>query len=736
MKYYNSFLLPALLSMSIGIVYGQYRDQSHSVLPENAVAVDKPGYYGSPGTHYMLTQDISSDRSAIFLGKDVILDLNGYTITYAEGDYEHIPNYSFEEGLKGWDTSLAPGAKIENARQVHEFIGDSILRLQKGDVIRSDYINLPVANRSYYAMCGVTGRFYREMKDYNNKNMRVSVFVEDEAGNEVRCLTNYGDTTMLSCPVENRTVRLGGGFVVAHINNLPAGKYRIKIRADNDCLVDHIDLRPAMDVGVGIVEKTHPKGHTDHLFERNHSAFFDYTADAIKGKPVEGIPIVKGKGTVTIKNGTIKNGTRGVLSWGVQSTANNTHLILDNVKFESSGINTTAVDVPQAVITNCLIDIDNPFLINRHGSEFYAVDLRGEQASEVSNTEIYGGQGCLVFKGKFSKIHNNLFVNRQMVTNHYSIMAMGDSSLIFNNTIKPETGSGIEVYVRRGMEIFDNEIWTEPSPPTCEYGHEEFSTAAIRLADYNAKPGSLTRGCFGNKVYNNKIYVTGRDYPEYPDYIPMAWAVFYSASGGDNYIFGNDIYVEDKTIGEKNETAAFYIGGGTIGGHFYNNRITTNVPAAWVASRYGSARETKIYNNRIIRSNATNDAFKPFRVGWSESSIATDIEFRSNTFINTKMGYELTDSNHSYSVYWTLKLLLVDKKGNSVEDQEVKIFDAGDNEVRVLRSDDQGMMIVELPAYRMEGQQKTLWTPYSVIVGKKSEIIALNQNTELTMVLR
>ena len=52
--------------------------------------------------------------------------------------------------------------------------------------------------------------------------------------------------------------------------------------------------------------------------------------------------------------------------------------------------------------------------------------------------EFFGGQGCLVFKGKKSSIHNNYFVNRQMVTNHYSIMAMGDSSSIFSNRIEPK----------------------------------------------------------------------------------------------------------------------------------------------------------------------------------------------------------------------------------------------------------------------------------------------------------
>src|SRR3989337_3707258 len=104
--------------------------------------------------------------------------------------------------------------------------------------------------------------------DCDLKNeMEVSVYVEDEEGKNVVCKTRYGDTTMVSCPVEKRSPRLGGGFIYAHLNNLPAGKYRIRIKADTDCLVDEIDIRPAMDVGIGIVEKTHPMGHYDHLYK-------------------------------------------------------------------------------------------------------------------------------------------------------------------------------------------------------------------------------------------------------------------------------------------------------------------------------------------------------------------------------------------------------------------------------------------------------------------------------------
>lgn len=59
----------------------------------------------------------------------------------------------------------------------------------------------------------------------------------------------------------------------AHLNNLPAGKYRVRIKADTDCLVDEIDIRPAMDVGIGIVENTYPIGHYDHLYNHVYSAF-------------------------------------------------------------------------------------------------------------------------------------------------------------------------------------------------------------------------------------------------------------------------------------------------------------------------------------------------------------------------------------------------------------------------------------------------------------------------------
>lgn len=717
----------------------QYKETTHRQLSPGEVAISGPGNYGEPGRTYVLIKNITSPASTIFLGKDVTLDLNGYTIRYADGKYNHIVNSGFEEGLKGWDISKAPGAKVVNTEEVHVFVGKKLMSLEAGDEITSQFVYLPQADRSYIAMCGITGRNSFELGRNGVTEMVVSVFVEDENGKEVKCITKYMDTTMVSCPVEKRSPQLGGGFVFAHLNNLPAGNYRIRVRADSDCLVDEIDIRPAMDVGVGIVEKTYARGHYDHLFKAEFAAFFDYTEDAVASTTKAGIPVVKGRGTVTIRNGIIENGVDGAISWGIQSTAPAVKVILENVKFKTSGINTIAVDVPQASIVNSRFEVRSPFIINRHFSNFYAVDLRGEEASEVSFSEFFGGQGCLVFKGKKSSIHNNYFVNRQMVTNHYSIMAMGDSSIIFSNRIEPEVGSGIEIYRHRDIDIFDNVIKIKSSPPTCEYGHEDYSTNAIRMADYQEKPGGAN-ACSGNRIYNNKIFITVKNQPKPDDFIPMSFGVYSSASGGENYIFGNDIDVNHLDPSSKARAAAFYICGGTngFGGSFFKNRITTNVPAAWLATPYGGTANTKIYNNTIIKAPNALPDFKPFRMGWAgrDDTWAKDVEFNSNDIRGAEFGLHATDQDHSYSVKWTLQLKVADQKGNPIKNADITILDKNQSKILQKKTDELGNIKTELLEYSVKGKEKTYSSPYTIVVGDAKKEVVLNKNSHITLVTK
>jgi hypothetical protein len=384
--------------------------------------------------------------------------------------------------------------------------------------------------------------------------------------------------------------------------------------------------------------------------------------------------------------------------------------------------------------------VRSPFIINRHFSNFYAVDLRGEDdASEVSFSEFFGGQGCLVFKGKKSSIHNNYFVNRQMVTNHYSIMAMGDSSRIFANKIEPEVGSGIEIYRHRDIDIFENLIKIKSSPPTCEYGHEEYSTNAIRIADYQEKPGGIN-ACSGNRIYNNKISITVKNQPKPDNYIPMSFGVYSSASGGENYIFGNDIVVNHLDPSSKARAAAFYVCGGTVGfgGSFFHNRITTNVPAAWLATPYGGTSNTKINENTITRSANAPPDFKPFRMGWAERDdcFAKDVQFNSNDIRGAVFGLQATDQDHSYSVNWTLKLKVADQKGNPVRNADITILDRNQLKILQKKTDEQGNMKTELLEYFVKGKEKTYSSPYTVLVGDAKKQVVLNRNSNITMVTK
>ena len=718
--------------------FAQYQPVEHRKISENEIAVKEAGVLDKSSATYVLTNDISSKKSALFLGKNVTLDLNGYTIKFADADYKHIQNPGFENGLTGWDISRAPGAKVLNTKDVHVFLGEKLMRLKAGDEITSSYVYLPEGNRSYYAMCGITGHYWHDMEKYPDDEMRISIYVEDEQGNEVTCDTEYGDGTKQSCPAENKRPRLGGGFIFAHLTGLPAGEYRIRVKAETDCLIDEIDIRPAMDVGIGIIERTVPLASYDHVIAETYPptipSFYDYTENMETGKPLPSLPQIEGAGTITIKNGTIESGTEAVQSWGIQSSAPDVKVVLENVKIITKGISSGTADLPYASISNCRFEADVPFLIQRHVG-LCSVIIRGDNPTEIKNSEFIGGQGNLSVKGQNSLVHDNLFVNFQTVTNHYSIMGTGEGSKIYNNRFEPKQGSGI--YVSRNTEVFGNIFKIETSPPTCEYGQEEYSTAAIRLGDYHAVPGS-PRASVGNRIHDNKISITAKNYSEAPEeYLPMCWGIFYSARGGENFVYNNEFVVEKVEPASKTRTAALYVCGGPeyFGGQFYNNRITTNVPAAWIATMYGGASNSTFLKNTIIPLDSTK--FATFQIGSKEVSegIAENIKFRSNEVAGRIFEIEKTDQDHSFSVYWTLTINAFDGNGNASANTAVQISDKNGNIIAEEETDKNGIFSKELMEYEYRDFQQTFKSPYKITVGNDTRQVDLNKNTEITLKL-
>jgi hypothetical protein len=217
----------------------------------------------------------------------------------------------------------------------------------------------------------------------------------------------------------------------------------------------------------------------------------------------------------------------------------------------------------------------------------------------------------------------------------------------------------------------------------------------------------------------------------------MASAFFFSTSAGDNDVFGNDIYIHQENPGTDAEAFAFYIGNAR-GGKLYNNRITSNVTPIWVGCSYGRATDIKLSNNQITKAPNTLTDFKPVRMGSLEQPdyLAENIEFCSNELIGLEFGVNYTDQHHSYSVYWTLAIKVVNKAGQPINDTEIRILDKSKKEIIHQKTGNEGILKVELLDYAVDGVEKTSHSPYTVIAGKKKMEVELNINSEITLITK
>jgi len=712
------------LALASSRVAAAYKPVKHRTeLAPGEIPVTQPGNCDQRGKTYVLMNDISSPTTAIFLAQDVTLDLNGYTITYADGGYEHVPNYSFEEGLAEWDTSSAPGAKVRDTSLRYPLHGKMTCLLPKDQEIVSQYVNLPVPNRTYYAMVIVARR-----------NQYVTVSVDDENGKPVRCIFRFGGNTRVTCPTEKYPPKLGGGTVYALIYGKPAGRYRVRVKAvGRDAVIDAVDIRPAMDVGVAIVERVVPWAYYKCVLDGDGPpAFFDYLKKGSTSEPVAGIPRVTGPGTITIKNGVIRGGFSGIQSTGIRSTAKDAKTVIENVKLVSAGINANAVAVRQGVMKNCHIEVDTPFIINRHTRHEVAACFAGSGPSEIANCEFYGGQGCLTINGNGGSVHDNLFAGNQTVTNHYSLSLDANGAKVYNNRFEPKRGSGIYIYSHRNNEVYNNTFKITAAPPNNEYSASAYSTNAIRISDYNAPEGS-PRGCAGNKIHNNKFHIIGKAYPGADKrYIAVANALFVSVGAGPNYVYDNDIVIDQQDPGSRNaEAYAFYIGGSDNGGLYYDNRIVANVTPIWIACRYGRAGNVEMFGNTITKAEDA-EPFVPIICGHYRHP-TKNVGFYSNNFEGLDFAVKLNDYTTRRSEYefgWTLK---VHTDGNA----EVTILGADGGEVMKVKADKHGLATARLPQYRVRatktGQTRTECSTYTVKVGKLSQTVTMTSDQEITL---
>ena len=123
-------------------------------------------------------------------------------------------------------------------------------------------------------------------------------------------------------------------------------------------------------------------------------------------------------------------------------------------------------------------------------------------------------------------------------------------------------------------------------------------------------------------------------------------------------------------------------------------------------------------------------------MGWTkrDDTFAKDVQFNSNEIRGAAFGLEATDQDHSYSVNWTLQLKVSDKKGKPVKDAEITILDKNQSKILQEKTDEGGNLKTELLEYSVKGKEKTYSAPYTVVFGNTKKEIALNKNSNVTLV--
>ncbi|MCY3022849.1 MAG: hypothetical protein NTW87_28040 [Planctomycetota bacterium] len=682
---------------------GPWSEAARPVTPRAPAAgeipIDQPGCYAQAGATYILTKDITSPTTAVFLGKDVVLDLNGHTITFADGGYKHIPNYSFEEGEKNWDLTKAANATIKNTRLFFPIVGDYTCQLKEGEEIVSSSIELPLANRAYYGTVAVA-----------QNDMRVDVIMEDAQGKQIDYKFPLGQKRPIASPILNMSPELGGSVIFALLWKQPAGRYRMRIRARTNAVIDDVDIVPALDAGVAVVEQVHP--WLDYVNTRGWDpcAFPDYHEN-------KDIPHVQGAGTVTIRNGTIRNGFDGIRSFCIQSSAASVKLVLENLKLINSGVSAFAVQAwGPTDMKRCRVELDVPFTINRHDNRG-SVNFGGKVPSTVAGCAFSGGQGCLSGIGDKGEVYDCYFRNKQTVTNNYAIMG-GSGNRIHNNYIAPVSGSGIYV-AGKNSEVYDNCFEIEGPAPNNEYHHCDYSANAIRISDYN-RPSGDPKGCENNRIYRNKFKVRGRSYENtHKNYLSVATAIFTSVGAGPNYIYDNDFDIEvEPRKGSNLEAWAFYASGDQSG-QFYNNRVISNFTPVWIGTRYCATKQCDVVGNTFTRKEGAKD----FR--WFELGNASTVIFGDNKF----PGSEFSLNGGSYYTGYTITV-----KGGAplaeavARDKDGKEFKKG-------RFDENGTWIVRLPEFLVakQGKEKTDVSASTIESGGKSAKLEVRRDAQVEL---
>ncbi|MGA1863755.1 MAG: Ig-like domain-containing protein [bacterium] len=622
--------------------------------PKNIVLINQCGELTLSNTYYILNNDVRCDGTCFNIkGYNVILDLNGHTITYDDytppdnnGDGKPdfplgVPNADFElsvgdpidpdnpsgdkfSATDDWDYSGAPTYQKRPTSDTtyNLMIHKQYLIFQKptaDQAIISPWMGLPPNEK-------IVVYFERaEMAQFYDINFLCELQYEEFGGGAsgsmysnledpvsfTRC--SYEFTTR-SNPAKYRlkfsyispeyptaqwqaihSYKLGDKIYVPDSSGAPDGflYYRVlKVNSSDGVTGVSGATKPPWNFSAETIDGQLIWGAYKAVTD------LDIGVDLVDARPRDhyGIRLFYNyRGAITIKNGSIVQGKgRGFQSHTIYN--NETPLVtLENLNIKTWGLEAESIHniAPDCAIHHCTIVNMNPFKINRHqlsGAVFFQTSSNCNAHNNTIASDTGWGAVCMIGGSKNISIYDNILSSSSTITNHHTINSYEtDNITISGNTIETDTGLGM--IISSGC---DNWKIFKNKFKSNGVRRGTINPDAIRINDYEA-----TTKNSNIKIDNNEFFIIG-DIDEYygiPDSIHINGIM--TRAGGPGISVTNN-YIKVTVIDD-------------------------NVCASGISP--GPYDNEQIFENNIIESNSANVMLTSY------SRKCYNATFIANTFI-------------------------------------------------------------------------------------------------------
>lgn len=607
-----------------------------TVAVTNTVRLTSCGVLDKPSTLYVLDNDVHSEGTCFQIKADnVILDLNGHTITYDDYPDTGLVNADFETGTgvipADWDLSQAPG------------------------VTRQSTADLAMINKWYLAF-GTPANGTRIVSPWTKLPAGVKAVAHFLRGDRVWA---YATHPLWNMTIESRPV---GGAV----STLLSKDFTTDQLFNFSAQIADVQYRAVLTLkdGYGLTLLAWGINPSIDLFD-------------IRPRDLIGVSVSYRK-NIKIQNGKIIQGRgRSFFGHGI-FLYSSTNLSVSNLEISNSGIESSAIYSNYSKFVSldrCSIVSQSPGVFNRHQMNAAVMAAGGDNISITNNTIDSGvGWGCVYVAGKNSEIAFNTLTTRSVVTNHFAI---GGGTKIHHNMITADPGQGISTG-GDGVEIYSNTITLKKIAPNYEYGYIDM--VGIKLNDYVS-----TTAPFKNiLVYGNRINIIGAHDRFYTGYgsSPIGITAISNIATGGNVVFDSNKIVV-RSVDPEVRVVGIEPGGRTS--HevlFRNNTIDSEgiiVNFGGYAGQGVIPPNLKFVGNTFIKGPNATRAYHTFGLSRT-GEITTD----SISFVDTKLfgGASLADvelpssyGRFSYGVVWLLNVIVADASSRPIPNAFVSIKD-------------------------------------------------------------